>query len=65
MAKNSFVAEVTFKGLEQVQLPEIYTIYAPSTSFKLLNILEETKKNINFAHIKTKQNINFLSMNIY
>ena len=64
MAKNSFVAKVTFKGLKHLQLTETYTIYAPSTSFKLLNILQETKK-INFAHIKTKKNINFLSMNIY
>ena len=44
IAKNSFVVEVTFKGLKHVQLPEIYTIYVPSTSFKLLNILQETKK---------------------
>ena len=44
MAKNSFVAKVTFKGLKHLQLTEIYTIYAPSTSFKLLNILQETKK---------------------
>lgn len=65
MAKNSFVAKVTFKGLKHLQLTEIYTIYAPSTSFKLLNILQETKKIINFARIKTKKNINFLSMNIY